>query len=101
MQSFINTVSYLMERSTSLVFSDDDTMDDAKFNATFGPLLLQGGLQLDDQFQKLTDLVTQNSSSYNDTELDDATSQQIQNELIMIWFFRPLMSTTVDSYIVS
>lgn len=90
-----------MGRSLEIIYPDDDTMDGATFNATLGPLLLQGGLQLDDQFKKLNDLISQNASSYNATDLDEETAQIIQNELTAVWFLRLLMSTTVYSYIVS
>ncbi|KAF8609072.1 hypothetical protein BDV93DRAFT_551865 [Ceratobasidium sp. AG-I] len=96
LSSFINTISYLMERSTDLLLSDDDP---AVFNATFKPILLQGGQQLDDQFQKLTDLVTQNISSYDPADLNDDLMQVLETELTMVWFLRLLMSTTVYSYI--
>lgn len=75
-------------------------MDNATFNATLQPLLLQGGLQLDDQFKQLHDLVQQNLSSYNTTDLDDQKTQAIEGELIAVWFLRLLMSSTVYSYIV-
>lgn len=88
-----------MDRSVDLICAPDDSLEDVAFNATLHPFLLQSGLQLDDQFKKLADLVTQNISSHNITELDDATSQAIQGEFIVVWFLRLLMSTTVYNYI--
>lgn len=96
MQSFLNSINYIVGQASDLMLTDDDAapMDAVAFNNTLRPLLLQGGLQLNDQFQQLEDLMIQNMTATNSTELDDTSA----NEISMIWFLRLLMSTTVYTY---
>ncbi|KAG8792256.1 hypothetical protein FRC12_006639 [Ceratobasidium sp. 428] len=94
LSSFMNSAVYLLDQADNVLFSDSNaTM--AQLNDTLRPLLLKSGMTWDDQYQKLADLIDQNMTASNATELDDAT----ENELIYVWYLRLRMSTTLNTYI--
>ncbi|QRV79658.1 low temperature requirement protein LtrA [Ceratobasidium sp. AG-Ba] len=99
LSSFLSTVNYLSDKITDVFVSDlvtpDGDLDQAAFNRTLGPLLLQSGLSMNDQWQRLVDLVQTNMTATNATELDDQSATQ----LTLIWFFRMQMSSILNSYI--
>jgi hypothetical protein len=92
----MNSAVYLIGGASDIIYSDEE-FDETKFNKTLGPLLLKGGLTLGDQWQKLVDIISQNMTATNVTELDDQSLAELQG----VWYYRLQMSATLNTYIVS
>ncbi|KAG8721009.1 hypothetical protein FRC08_016319 [Ceratobasidium sp. 394] len=94
LSSFTNSASYLIEKTTNVIYSDDD-FNATAFNNTMRPLMLKSGMTFDSQWAKLVDLIDQNMTATNTTDLDDQTLAEIQ----AVWYYRLEMMSILNTYI--
>ncbi|KAG9101547.1 hypothetical protein FRC06_002831, partial [Ceratobasidium sp. 370] len=94
LSSFLNSATYLIEQTTNLIYSDGD-FDAVAFNNTMRPLMLKAGMTFDSQWAKLVDLINQNMTATNVTDLDDQTLAEIQG----VWYYRLEMMSILNTYI--
>ncbi|KAG8735123.1 hypothetical protein FRC10_010964 [Ceratobasidium sp. 414] len=94
LSSFLNSASYLIEATTSVIYPDGD-FDPVAFNNTMRPLMLKAGMTFDSQWAKLVDLISQNMTATNVTDLDDQTLAEIQG----VWYYRLEMMSILNTYI--
>ncbi|KAG8708058.1 hypothetical protein FRC09_001465, partial [Ceratobasidium sp. 395] len=92
--SFMNSAVYLIGQTTDIIYSDGD-FDQTVFNNTMRPLMLKAGLTWDSQWGNLVDLISQNMTATNTTDLDDQSLAEIQ----AVWYYRLEMMSILNTYI--
>ncbi|KAG8750352.1 hypothetical protein FRC12_012923 [Ceratobasidium sp. 428] len=92
--SFMNSAVYLIGQTTDIIYSDGD-FDQTVFNNTMRPLMLKAGLTWDSQWGNLVDLISQNMTATNTTDLDDQSLAEIQG----VWYYRLEMMSILNTYI--
>ncbi|KAG9124944.1 hypothetical protein FRC07_009619, partial [Ceratobasidium sp. 392] len=92
--SFMNSAGYLIGQTTDVIYSDGD-FDQTIFNNTMRPLMLKSGMTWDSQWGKLVDLISQNMTATNVTDLDDQSLAEIQ----AVWYYRLEMLSILNTYI--
>ncbi|KAG9074095.1 hypothetical protein FRC06_010936, partial [Ceratobasidium sp. 370] len=97
LQSFMVSGGYMQTKIANNIFADVP-MD--QFNATMRPILLQGGMSYNDEYNDFMGMVTKNiSSNPNAANLTDADINSIVNEIMGVWYLRIQLKGTLNTYI--
>ncbi|KAF8609069.1 hypothetical protein BDV93DRAFT_216360 [Ceratobasidium sp. AG-I] len=97
LSSFLSTIFYLLERLNYMMSPDTDTMDPAEWNNTMQHLLLQAGLQYDDQIAQYKTLLNSTEIVNNGTDLIPGFTND--DVALNVWYTRLLMSGSIYNYI--
>ncbi|QRV88304.1 low temperature requirement protein LtrA [Ceratobasidium sp. AG-Ba] len=89
--NFINSAGYITDVNYQIFTTN---MTDAEFNHTFGNILLESGSTLDDQLKKYTDLISQNITDSNNTNL----STEAEDEIWSVWYYRMQLESVLNIY---
>ncbi|QRV73474.1 transmembrane protein [Ceratobasidium sp. AG-Ba] len=89
--NFINSAGYITEVNNEIFTTN---MTDAEFNQTFGEVLLKSGTTLDDQWGKYLELISQNITDSNTTNL----STEAEEEIWSVWYYRMQMESVLNIY---
>ncbi|QRV88301.1 low temperature requirement protein LtrA [Ceratobasidium sp. AG-Ba] len=92
LSGFLNSVGHMLGATQDILLAD---VDETTFSSTFGYLLLQVGISLDDQYKKYSDLEDQYLSWFNLTALDDDSSGVV----LEMWYARLKMTNIVNLYV--
>ncbi|KAB5588748.1 Transmembrane protein [Ceratobasidium theobromae] len=92
--SFLDSATFLVSKISDAV---DAANDLTQFNDTLRPLLLQGGISFDTEYQSWMNLLRSKLAAAGNQS--ESALDAVANEATVVWFLRVQLSATLNTYL--